>query len=316
MLKNILSVDIGGTNSRFAHFELEADNLTLCQSYSCKTATISNTTDAIDAAASCGLSPHKADIQVWGIAGVVDQEKVQAKLTNGYLKLDFASFTKNIKPKAFILLNDFALQAWACLIHNLETICIFNPIPTPHACRAVLGAGTGLGTAAIVPNAKSYTVLQSEGGHTEMPLQTKQEADFAHFAKIHLNKARLSAEDILAAKGMSLLHTYESGTTLSSEDVATFWTQSPNSLGLNLYAGFLGRFCRHWALNTLCLGGLYLGGGVLNKNPEIFKNPHFANEFYLSPMTIINNIPVSLMTHANISLWGGAYAAKNILSKA
>ncbi len=314
MPKKILSVDIGGTNSRFAHFELEANELILCKQYTCNTSEIQNTTDALQTASNCGLNPLEADMQIWGVAGIIESAQ-KARLTNSSLQLDFSKLKNNKNHKNIILLNDFVLQAWSCLLPNLKTLSIRENKIKQNAPKAILGAGTGLGTAAIVPDLKNnWVVMPAEGGHTEMPIQTKEEHDFAYFAKKHLKQERLSAEDILSSKGMSLLYLYEHKKYITPEAVATQWQQNLNCHGLNLYAAFLGRFCRHWALNTLCLGGLYLAGGVLNKNPDFLQNPYFEHEFIQSPkaMDITHNVPIKLIIHEHASLWGGAYVAKNI----
>ncbi len=317
MYKNILSIDIGGTNSRFAHFVLEGEELKLCANHICKTTNIHNTEQALDIAKKYALSPHDAHLQIWGVAGLIAENGLKASLTNTNLSLDFTSFTSQKDSKQFFLLNDFALQAWACLAHNLKGHTIFTGKPYLNATKGILGAGTGLGTAAIIPTIKkSWVVMQSEGGHVELPLKTKQEHDFANFVSKELKQDYISAEHILAGNSLSLLHKYMYGTSASPQEVSALWAKNPNCQALNLYAGFLGRFCKQWALNTLCLGGLYLCGGVLVKNKEIFNNKNFINEFYANPkaMPITHQIPLHLITHEHASLWGGAYAAKSILT--
>ncbi len=317
--KQILCADIGGTHSRFAHFELENGNIILKNHHICPTANLASTEDLLDSAMSTGLDPYKAHLNIWGIAGPIEENGLQASLTNAPLRLDFSFFANNIK-NPFLLVNDFTLQAWASVAENCELTPIINKQIPLRATRAILGAGTGLGTAALIPvQEKSWSILQAEGGHTEMPFNGKDELDFANFALKHLHQDRLSAEDILSARGISLLHHYVFGKAVSPAEAAQgFISNNEESLQLQLYAKFLGRFCRHWALNTLCMGGLFLGGGVLIKNPNILMSKSFTQEFYAAPKSmqgIINNIPIMLMTSEFAGLWGAAHAAKMMLAK-
>ncbi len=315
MIKNILCADIGGTQARFAHFELENETLNLRKVHTCPTLSLNTTLDALEAATHCGIDPYKAHAHIWGIAGPIEENGVQAKLTNAPLRLDFKDFLKH-KNEPFLLVNDFTLQAWASVSENIELLPIINKNAPQRATRAILGAGTGLGTAALMPiKTKSWSILQAEGGHTDMPFYGDEELDFANFAKDYLQQNRLSAEDILSARGLSLLHGYLHAEHIHPADAAQNFKE--DSTQLRLYARFLGRFCKNWALNTLSMGGIYLSGGVLIKNPHILQNPSFKTEFYTAPkgmQGIIESIPVMLMTNEHAGLWGGAHAAKTILS--
>ncbi len=315
MSKHILCADIGGTHSRFAHFEVENDNLNLCKIHTCKTLDIQNTAIALEAAAATGLDPQKAHAHIWGIAGPIGEDGLCARLTNAPLHLDFTGFVHN-NFEHFLLVNDFTLQAWASIAPDIELLpIIVNDVKT-RATKAILGAGTGLGTAALMPiKSKSWSILQAEGGHTDMPFILDEELDFANFATAHLKQDRLSAEDVLSARGISLLHNYVHGTKVTPKEATTSF--SADSRVLQLYARFLGRFCKNWALQTLCIGGLYLGGGVLIKNPSVLKHQNFIQEFYSAPKSmqnIIKEIPVTLMLNEHAGLWGAAHAAKVLLS--
>ncbi len=336
MLKDIICADIGGTHCRFAHFILNGSTLTLCKQNTFSTHSINNTTDLLNAVASCGISTQDTHFFCVGVAGVIDSfvdgYGLSAKLTNAPLTIDFKNISCLDAGKNFLLNNDFALQAWASLVENAKMLPILGNIPPNddyektifYANRGIVGAGTGLGVAALIPSQRnSWTLMTSEGGHSDMAFHGKEENEFASFAKDFLQKSRLSAEDILCAKGLSVLYAFFLHKTLSPQEVAqTLWhdgkvgQEQYESQHLKLYARFLGRFCRNWALNTLCLGGLYLGGGVLMKNEHILKSNSFKQEFYMalnSHKAILQKIPVILMQQEHCGLWGGAYLARQIL---
>ncbi len=334
MLKNILCADIGGTNCRFAHFTLETkseknEKINLISQHICNTSELKNTDDFLEVAACTNINFEQADFICLGLAGPIESDGLGVKLTNAPLHLDFRKYDFAKSMEKFKLVNDFVLQAHACLIEDLEVFYVLendsriknsnqNKKQIPEKTKGILGAGTGLGTAALIPNLQNtWTILQAEGGHVDMSIQTEQERDFAEFATKFLNKKKLSAEDILSGQGLTLLHAYVHGQNLPPHEVASIIFKSEkNSLQLSLYTRFLGRFCRHWALNTLCLGGLYLGGGVFRKNPSIFQHQNFIQEFYdiSKPMQdIIKQIDLILIKQENAALWGGANLAKQYL---
>ncbi len=315
---HIICADLGGSNSRFGHFTLENNHVILRAQHVCPTSALKNTRDVLCAIEYMGIDLNIVHMYCLGMAGPVEENGLCASLTNASLRVDFRHLPWVRQGKKFLLVNDFALQAYASLAPDV----LLSPIlPTQEnqdsiqkkAVRGILGAGTGLGTAALIP-AKSggYSIMQAEGGHVDFPFLGAAEQDFAQFAMKHLQQSRLSAEDILSARGLSLIHAYVHNVVLSPKEVAAALNDATSPV-LELYARFLGRFCRHWALNTLCFGGLYLGGGVLMKNPILLRNTHFQQEFYACPFAMqatLKKIPVLLMQHEFAGLWGAAYLAK------
>ncbi len=333
MKKGIICADIGGTNSRFAYFEIDDNSINLIAKHQVPTATMKSDDDFFNNLALLTNKYTKPDFYCFGLAGIINKNECSAKLSNASLFLDFSIFIAKNQLKIgknFFLVNDFTLQAYASFgfegyktneaIENNEHFLLY---PKDYSreereenlfnVRAALGAGTGIGAACLMPLAhKSWKVLESEAGHCEMPFYSKEERDFADFALAYLQKERLSAEDVLAARGISLLHYYIYNEELIPEQaVENFWKKSNNSkenLPLALYSRFLARFCKIYALSTLCIGGLYLGGGVLVKNPQILQSSSFEEEFYhpsSKMLPLLKKIPIYLMQKKDASLWGG-----------
>ncbi len=346
-MQHILAVDMGGTHSRFAHFILENGVLYKQGQHICRTASISHTEQALHEASLCASVPlEEMAVQVWGVAGPVHASGLCAILTNAALHLDFSKYMPANRKKEYghiLLLNDFSLQAWATLAEQVQCIHILpmsenneysrnienkNTTHEVALTRAVLGAGTGLGTAALVPcGRKGWTVLHAEAGHTGIPLYEQDEKDFALFAADFLQQKRLSAEDILSARGLSLLHAFVHGESVSPAQAAQLLCHndaqgtSQESAVLQLYARFLGRFCRQWLLSTMSVGGLYLGGGVLMKNPSLVRSASFRQEFYTLPRSMqhakamFEAVPIVLMQEEYAGLWGAAHMAKDYIQK-
>ncbi len=315
---HIICADLGGTNSRFACFTLENQGVILRSQHICPTSTLKNTHDVLAAIEHMDIALDARHMYCFGMAGPVEENGLCASLTNAPLHVDFQHVPWVRQGKNFLLVNDFALQAYASFAPNVTCSLILPAQENQDsiqkkAVRGILGAGTGLGTAALIP-AKSggYSIMQAEGGHADFPFLYAAEQDFAQFAMKQLQQSRLSAEDILSARGVSLMYAYVHNVSVNPKEAAAAFNDATSPV-LELYARFLGRFCRHWALNTLCFGGLYLGGGVLMKNPAIVHSGYFSQEFYACPSVmyaILQKVPVLLMQHEFAGLWGAAYLAK------
>ncbi len=342
---NIFCADIGGTNCRFAHFVLKNSNLHYIAQSTYPTVeicTYENTEAVLDfATASLGIVPQNMDFQLWGVAGIIEKigrNPLAATLTNVALRLDFSPYPWLKYAENFALVNDFALQAFASLAQEVPRITLVatqTDGEKAHAPRVILGAGTGLGVATLIPvTNSSYThnphnthnshtthfeILPAEGGHVDMSFYGSEEENFKDFAQQYLQKERISAEDILSGRGLQLLHAFVHGEEVSSKQAAQAMSLGDGMQGsvqIRLYARFLGRFCRHLALNTICTGGMYLGGGVLMKNPSIVQSSQFLEEFYNAPahvLPLFKRIPMELMQHKDAALWGGAYLARQYL---
>ncbi len=343
-MKNILCADIGGTNSRFAHFIFENGMLSFQKQYLCLSKDINSAEELLQAVELTDFSIDNADSICIGVAGPVEEDGLRAKLSNAPLFMDFRQSLEKYKRKQgkdFFLVNDFSLQAFASLaffnktgIVDSQAIQLVSPIIGTQAdlseiaeqtyakTRGILGAGTGLGAAMLLAfennTAHTWKALPSEGGHCDMPFYGKEERDFADFALAHLKKDRLSAEDVLAGRALSLLHLYVHNEEVLPEIAAqNLLVDGVESLQLRLYARFLGRFCRGLASTSLCFGGLYLGGGVLSKNPYIVKSEHFLEEYY-HPSSILlkklKDIPLFHIFHKDAGLYGAAQLCVNALS--
>lgn len=82
------------------------------------------------------------------------------------------------------LINDFEANGYGVqLITDEDVHALNDQTPTKDGIKSVVGAGTGLGEAYLYPRAGTeyYTVVASEGGHTEFPAQTDEDLDLRKF---------------------------------------------------------------------------------------------------------------------------------------
>ena len=314
--------DIGGTNCRLAEFEGEwpeqnaspTDESTQTQSvhmnlrrkYTTQTSTINTAEKLLESFQE--HFGHKTD-EVLGlciaVAGPVKDNKVQ--LTNANLTLDGQQIAADFGLEHVLMLNDFMAQAYACL-EPLGRECINERAEPSRDVRAVVGVGTGLGCATLVPVGQSgWQALPSEVGHIPFPFDEEEEG-FANWLKGRLKKNFLEAEDVLSGRGLQALHTFMTGKVEDPKDILEARGETVTKYW---WSGFYGRFCRMLALTLLPFGGLWISGGIAIKHPALIRSEAFASEFNLSNTVLKNTfIPLFLFKNEQVGLYGCATALK------
>lgn len=309
-MKKILSADIGGTNSRFAYFTDGGDGeLSLVKTQWLRTADFSSFVHLVEHLRKSGfpLDPEEADIAVFAVAGPVEQGTRSSPPFIPW-DIDLSVLSRHFILKRHLLINDFVAQAYACRSAvGASAEQLLPGTMTPDATVAVIGAGTALGKAALVPVAGGrFEAVPSEGGHANFPFVTKKESQFGEFLLRELGDEYITANMVVSGRGLSSIHKFLTGEELHPDEIAA--RISRDSGTLIWAATFYGRVCRNYALEVLGLGGVYIAGGVAAKMPELVRHEAFAAEFKNSRTLgdLLKKIPVFLITNEESGLWGGA----------
>ena len=315
---HLLAADIGGTNSRFAHFEAPSAN----QLHLVRTVTLP--TDSVGSFAGLmgRLAGHWGPLGQFDRAGLaVPGPVVQPRrcvLPNvpwGLVDLDTVP---DLPPT--VLLNDFVAQGWACLHPEAQDLALVTgPARTAGSAglaaltRAVIGPGTGLGLCAVPPGLPPR-IVASEGGHALFPFLPQGApgagADEFAFAAFLQDRADCTAvELVVAGRGLSHLHAFYTGEERQPAEVAACMHETPV---LEAYARYLGRICQQWVLYTTCAGGLYIAGGIAAANPAVLRHPAFSEGLYTvqKHTALLRETPVWLVRNTQAALWGAAAAAQ------
>ena len=267
-------------------------------------------------ATSFSLSPAHADAAVFAVAGPVEKGRF-CKPPNISWDIDLDRDTERVGLKRGLLINDFVAQAYACrspIIQDAYQIISGDVIE--GATLAVIGAGTGLGHAALVPDGRGgYSAVPSEGGHISFPFQHPQELDLMRFLLDVTGKEYITAETVVSGGGLSLVHQFLTGETREPAEVSA--AMLPDSKTLRWMARFFARVCRNYALQVLARGGLYIAGGVAAKVPELVTHPEFQSEFRKTDTMahILGKMPVFLNSNEESGLWGSAVVGLQMLSR-
>lgn len=315
---HILAADIGGTNSRFAHFRANnAGELELNSHVWLKTAAAKSFADLLQNLRDSDFpfDPRQADIVGIAIAGPITKG-VRGNPPLIPWEVDITRAKLDYGFQRSILINDFVAQAFSCISplgKDAETI--LTGIPEPLSTIAVIGAGTGLGKAILVPDDRGgYSAAPSEGAHACFPFVGEREFAFQRFLISSRRTHYATYNYVVSGSGLTAIHEFLTGSHLEPAQVVDEFPRYPETL--SWAAMFYGRACRDFALETLSRGGLYVAGGIAARNPDIVLHESFKNEFHDSDAmsAVLAHLPVFLIRDQNSGLWGTAMKAARELA--
>jgi glucokinase len=315
--RNILAADLGGTHCRFARFTQDDDGwLTLRTTACLATASLGSSAGMLAALAEAdlGLSPETVDAAVFAVPGAVVGRRI--RFANIDWLLDQDEIEVAFGPGRVACVNDFLAQALGCGTVATATAERIRPGEMDQdRIQAVIGAGTGLGHAALLPLPGGEVLpMACEKGQTAMSFGDPVEQAFARYLGRLTGEGYARLDSVLSGSGLARLHCFLTGEHLTAAEVGARLT--PESRTTALFARFYGRAARDFALTVLPAGGLYLCGGVAANNPLLVRHPEFTREFLDSPTYggFLASIPVRLVRNENTGLFGAARYAATLLS--
>jgi glucokinase len=313
-MRTTLLADIGGSKSRFAI----ANSSGALE----HVLVIHNDTAAdLDAAVAryleeTGANPRAATL---ALAGPVEgEEVVLTNRTNWRIRR--VEFAKRFGLSELRLLNDFEAIAWA-LPHlgPAHTRPLGSAVPVREGVKVVLGPGTGLGVAALLPADGRWHVIASEGGHASFGPQAPDEAEV--FARLRDECGSVSAETVLSGAGLVRLARAldpQAACHAAETIAASALAREPAAqAAARLFVRLLGRFAGGLALTFKALGGVYIAGGVASGLGPLLDEPQFRAAFEAHPphQALLETIPTLLITCEEPGLIGcAAHAHEHALT--
>ncbi|HCG69348.1 MAG TPA: glucokinase [Gammaproteobacteria bacterium] len=182
------------------------------------------------------------------------------------------------------LYNDFYAQARA--IPHLQQLLQVGGDATASGVRAILGAGSGLGMATLVPSApRQWLVLPSEGGHANLAPGSFLEAEL--WSVLAQEHAHVSWETVLCGPG--IVNLYRAMASIwgaqpaheRAEDVVAQGLASDPLCHqtLETFAGLLGAAAGNLALTVGARGGVYISGGIPPQLAEFLPSSPLRRRF-------------------------------------
>jgi glucokinase len=312
----LLAADVGGTNSRLALYG-PAGCLARSRTHN----------DAYDDFApflSAFVSTHGApDAACFAVAGRVDDGAVWMPNRGWTLHQNALAA---IVGAPVVLINDFHAQALAVAqLSAPHLVALDHNAAHPGAPRVVLGAGTGLGEALLLPEGDGWRVVPGEGGHGRFGPRDERELgllrflmeDFPH----HVSVERVASGPGLVAAYDYLrgdrprhqrMHTEVPAAVILDEGLARRCPFAVGALEI-----FIDTFADEAATVAIkCNAGMvFLSGGIA---PRLLPQmaPRFRAAFCNKGRygSWLGTVPVRLVVHPEPGLLGAKLAAQTLLS--
>ena len=305
--------DIGGTNARFALAQpggLPAEERTL------QVAEHPGLVEAVRAY----LGDRRVEEAVLAVATPVETDAI--RFTNSPWSFSIRELGRALGTGRLAVINDFVAQALAIPHLTGDDLEVLHP-GEPLADRpvGVIGPGTGLGVAGLIPFQGRWHAISTEGGHSSLaPGNTRElallERISGHFP--HVSKERLvSGPGLLTlVRGLAELEGRPSPAE-RPEDVGRL-AQAGDALcaeATRIFSAQLGAAAGDLALTYGARGGIYVCGGLcLNLGP-LFDREAFVERFLAKGRmrSYLDPIPVWLVRRTGTGLLG---AARHVLDDA
>ncbi|HMR30238.1 MAG TPA: glucokinase [Geminicoccaceae bacterium] len=299
--------DIGGTNARFALAEPGGEpgdeQILPVAGF-----------PGLAEAARAFLGARAVDEAVLAVATPVETDEV--RFTNSPWSFSISRLGPALGVKRLAVINDFVAQALAIphlTPRDLEVLHHGEPLADRPV--GVIGPGTGLGVAGLVPVRGRWHAVSTEGGHTSLAPGNARELALlgrisGHFP--HVSKERLiSGPGLLTiVRGLAELDGVASPAA-RPEDVADLARAGASALceeAIGIFSAQLGAAAGDLALTWGARGGVYVCGGLCLSLGPLFDRALFVERFlakgrmrpYLAP------IPVWLVHRTGTGLLGAA----------
>ena len=303
----ILVGDIGGTNTRLAlaefvegrmrlsevkRYSTPEDLPSLVRKYLLETGAAGS---ALRAVALCGAGPVRPDGSI--------------QLTNHPCVLEPAALAEAAGGVRVHVVNDFAAVALAIPALGRDDLrrCGGPAEGSPTGARLVIGAGTGLGIAGLLPNGKDWIVAAGEGGHVDLAPVDDDELQVWQF--LRADSTRLSAESVASGPGLQRLYAAAGGKQALDGAAIVAAARSGDSQARDaqrLFTRWFGRVAGNAALTYGATGGVYIAGGIVPAWGESFDAAIFRAGFEHKPPLDgwLRQVPSAVVTHAEPALLG------------
>jgi len=263
----------------------------------------------------------------FGVAGPVAGGR--ARITNLGWRLDERVLARATGISRVTLVNDFGANALGLLfLGPRDTATLVPGRADPAGPIALLGAGTGLGEAALVRRGTDAAVVSSEGGHVDLGARSPLEDRLVRWLRDRFGRA--TRERVLSGSGLVLLYEFLGRVRAARRNPAVEkrLRDAPDRAALisalalerrdplcraalALFVEIYGSEAGNLALQYRATGGVYLAGGIAPKILPALRSAAFRRAFREKPPMdgLLARIPVRVVLDARLGLYGAAAAA-------
>ncbi|TRZ98487.1 MAG: glucokinase [Rhodocyclaceae bacterium] len=248
------------------------------------------------------------------VAGPIGDDGRQAALTNLPWHIDVDALSQRFGLPTLRLVNDFVGAALgAAATSSAQRLTLQAGEPLAAAPCLVVGAGTGLGMAIVLPQGRQWQVIAGEGGHAAFAPADEQQ--MALWAFLRARHGRVTWESVVSGPGLVAIHEFVAGVALRPEEIATRALADPNSTehrSLDLFLAAYGAFAGDMALACLARGGVFLAGGIAARLLPMLRQSRFLEAFNAKGghAAIAARMPIHVATDPLLGLHGALRLAR------
>jgi glucokinase len=208
------------------------------------------------------------------------------EMTNLNWSFSQISLQVNLGVRRLLVLNDFEALAWGLIdLESSAVVKIGRGSSVKRAALGVIGPGSGLGVAGLVPTHDGWTAVAGEGGHVTLPAANAEEA--AVIEVIRERFGHCSAERVLSGPG--LVNLYGALAEMAGRGMPTVEPDDVTSLAarreplatktLEMFFSFLGTCAADLAVTLGARGGIYIAGGIVPRIIDALQHSKFRARF-------------------------------------
>lgn len=314
----VLAADIGGTHTRLGLAAAGAGHLRWLLREKHLNADHSGFDSLLAQFAS--RAPAAPEAACLAVAGPTDGE--HARFTNLDWRITATGVGARLGGIPARLVNDFSAAARALPTLQPDELAVLQDMPAiPDAPRLLLGAGTGLGAAALLPLGNDWRALPGEGGHAGLaPSDTRQVELWQH---LHARYGHVSWERVLSGAGLVNLYRFLAGADAPGEPPAPPQLVAAANDGSDpvarhaaeWFAALYGAFAGNLALTLAPRGGVFIGGGLAPRL-QPFLQRHFIPSFRATGRFSewMAQFPVAVVLADDLGMRGAAMTAATLAS--
>lgn len=247
------------------------------------------------------------------VAGPIADDGRCARLTNLPWHIDRDALSSRFGLPGLRLVNDFAAAAMGAVNSSAaHLLTLQQGEPLPGAPCLVVGAGTGLGMAIVLPQDAGWRILAGEGGHVAFaPADAQQMALWTFLQARH---GRVTWERVVSGPGLTAIHEFVAGVNLPPDEIAAQASVNPEGAerrSVELFLAAYGAFAGDMALTCLARGGVFLAGGIAAKLLPLLRQSGFLAAFDAKAehADIAARMPIHLATDPLLGLQGALHLA-------
>lgn len=326
MSKQCLLVgDIGGTNARFALADPDgpgfANEITLkCDDFESADAAIRHYMSEVD-----GGEPDVISLAAAG--PIVDQ---RVRFTNNHWVISADELKTTFSIDRVRLLNDFEAIAYAMPFMETDDLLpiglpIAPPLPDDDYMLGIVGPGTGLGAVGLHRHGGRLIPIPGEASHGGFAAETAVQIEVLKVLRDRFD--RVSSERLVSGPGLENIYWAltqihnEKRIHLSPAEIFKAAQENSDTMAVEsvqMFFEVLGQFAGDFALSLGAFDGIYIGGGIAQRYPELVTNSLFRTGFERKGRyrTIMERVPTQLIMHRQPGLLGSSFYARTLLGQA